>query len=333
MTLATTLLMLVTGVGIFILVQAVVSGPGVVGEQTEVLGRLERYVTNRHEAAGEGGDIRRGAIASLVAWARSVLVARDERALEEGDLARERLSDDLARADIRLRPSEWIALLVIIGVVLGVVLTLRFGPIVGVIVATVTPYFGGRFYLQMRHRRRVLQFDRQLGDVILLLSSSLKAGYSFPQAMAAVAVSAKPPTAGEFARTSRELQLGLPADEALTRMVERNGSEDLDLMMTAVQIQRVVGGNLAEILETIAETIRERIRIKGEIRTLTAQARVSGWIISLLPIGLAGILTVIAPEYFTPMFKETLGLIMLGVGLFSMSIGILIIKRIVKIKV
>jgi tight adherence protein B len=104
-------------------------------------------------------------------------------------------------------------------------------------------------------------------------------------------------------------------------------------MVTAVQIHRVVGGNLAEILDTIAYTIRERVRIKGEIRTLTAQARASGWIITILPIALAGILSLISPDYFNPMFHQTLGIIMLLIGGFSMAVGFALIQKIVKIEV
>jgi tight adherence protein B len=116
-------------------------------------------------------------------------------------------------------------------------------------------------------------------------------------------------------------------------MVQRNKSEDFDLLVTAVQIQRVVGGNLAEILDTIAFTIRERVRIQGEIRTLTAQARLSGVIITLLPIGLAVFLFLIEPSYFNPMVKQAAGWVMLGIGLFSIAVGTAIIQKITKIEV
>jgi tight adherence protein B len=129
------------------------------------------------------------------------------------------------------------------------------------------------------------------------------------------------------------MALGISVDDALQHMVRRNVSEDFDLMVTAVQIHRVVGGNLAEILDTIAHTIRERVRIKGEISSLTAQARASGWIITILPLGLAGMLEVISPDYFNPMFHETMGIVMLAIGGFSMAIGFAIIQKIVKIEV
>src|SRR6202011_1216922 len=120
---------------------------------------------------------------------------------------------------------------------------------------------------------------------------------------------------------------------ALEHMNQRIQSEDFDLMVTAVQIHRVVGGNLAEILDTIAFTIRERIRIHGEIRTLTAQARASGYIITALPFGLTGVLTLISPSYITPMFKEPLGWAMLALALMMMGIGYAIIRKIASIEV
>src|SRR5205807_9061812 len=171
-----------------------------------------------------------------------------------------------------------------------------------------------RAVLRVLQARRLRAFDKQLGDTIILISNAWKAGYSFAQAIATVGKTAPPPIADEFNRATREMALGINVDDALNHMVKRNTSEDFDLMVTAVQIHRVVGGNLAEILDTIAHTIRERVRIKGEIRTLTAQARASGWIITILPIALAGLLTVIPPDYFKPMVPETLGIIMLSIG-------------------
>ena len=244
-----------------------------------------------------------------------------------------RLAEDLQKADLKLKPSEWILAVFGVFLALGLVLSLRFGGLLPLPISGVAGWFLSGVYLRLRQRRRTRAFERQLGDTIILLSNALKAGYSFAQALSTVSKSASPPISEEFARATREIALGIGIDDALAHMVERNRSEDFDLLVTAVQIQRVAGGNLAEILDTIAFTIRERVRIQGEIRTLTAQARVSGWIITLLPVALAGILSVISPTYFGPMLSETLGRIMLGIGLFSMGIGFAIIQKIVKIEV
>ena len=244
-----------------------------------------------------------------------------------------KLAENLARADLRMKPSEWVLTIVVVSAVVGILLSLRFASYIPLVVAPVAVYFGSGFFLRFKQARRARAFDRQLGETIILLSNALKAGYSFAQALSMVSKNAHPPIADEFARSVREIALGINVDDALNHMVERNKSEDFDLMVTAVQIQRVVGGNLAEILDTIAFTIRERVRIKGEIRTLTAQARASGVIILILPIALAGLLSIISPSYFGPMLHETMGQVMLGIGVFMMAIGTAVIQKIVKIEV
>ena len=213
------------------------------------------------------------------------------------------LMEALARADLKLRPMEWY--LIRVGTILVLALigfAIYRSPIFAAILAVIG-FFAPSLVLRFRERRRSRAFNDQLGDVLILLSNGLKAGLSFPQALASISRSANPPVTEEFARATREIQLGVTTDEALHHMVTRIRSEDLDLVVTAVGIQRVVGGNLAEILDSIAFTIRERIRIKGEIRTLTAQARASSYIITGLPIALALLLQAISPSYIAPLLS------------------------------
>jgi tight adherence protein B len=243
------------------------------------------------------------------------------------------LAEDLQKADLRLKTSEWILGQVVLAVAIGLLLTWRFGNVLWIVSGIPVSLFGSGFYVRFRQARRRHAFERQLSETITLLSNALKAGYSFAQAMSTVSHSAGPPIGDEFNRATREIALGISVDDALNHMVDRNRSEDFDLLVTAVQIQRVVGGNLAEILDTIAFTIRERVRIQGEIRTLTAQARFSGIIIFILPIALAIVLSIISPDYFSPMFKQPLGWIMLSVGLFAMIVGYGLIQKIVRIEV
>ena len=152
--------------------------------------------------------------------------------------------------------------------------------------------------------------------------------------------SGRPPISTEFGRVIREVNLGLPFEQALENMVRRVKSDDLELMATAISIQHTVGGNLAEILDSIAFTIRERVRIKGEIRTLTAQQRLSGYVVGFLPIGLAGFIFVAAPTFFEPMFSKPpeiaglpAGVIIMAVGGFMMFLGFMLIRKIVDIEV
>lgn len=260
-----------------------------------------------------------------VTQAINPIVSRSERA--------GKLSEDLQRADLKLKTSEWILAVAGIGVLVGLLAALRFGSLIAFIPCPFIVYVLSGLFLRFRQRRRTRAFNNQLGGTLVLLSNALKAGHSFAQALNTVAKNATPPIADEFARATREIALGISLDDAMNHMVERNKSEDFDLMVTAVQIQRVVGGNLAEILDTIAFTIRERVRIQGEIRTLTAQARASGIIITLLPIFLGLALTVISPGYFGPMFTDTLGHILFVIAGISIAIGAAIIQKIVKIEV
>jgi len=243
------------------------------------------------------------------------------------------LQEELAKADLKLRTSEYLGIQVGLTVLLFLIAFIRFGGfpngIIQALIAGVIGYFIPGFYVKFRQRQRLKAFNNQLGDTLLLLSNALKAGYSFAQAVDTVAKNGTPPISEEFARAVREMNLGGSVEEALNNMVKRVDSDDLDLVITAVAIHRTVGGNLAEILDNIAHTIRERVRIKGEIKTLTAQARASGWIITLLPVGLAGFMYVVTPAYFRPMTANFLGFIMLGVAIVMILIGNAIIRKIV----
>ena len=243
------------------------------------------------------------------------------------------LTEQLSRADLRIKPAEWLTLIVIVGAVVGLLFSVRVSNILPLPIGIIVALISSQIYLRIRQSRRLSAFNRQLGDTMMLLSNALRAGYSFTQSVSTVAQSSSPPIGDEFARATREIALGINVDEALQHMVDRNQSEDFDLMVTAVQIQRVVGGNLAEILDTIAFTIRERVRIEGEIRTLTAQARTSGYIITALPIGVAVLLYFIEPAYFTPLVSTTFGWILSGISIFAILVGFGIIQRIVKIEV
>jgi tight adherence protein B len=197
-----------------------------------------------------------------------------------------------------------------------------------------------RFWLNRRKGGRLNAFNKQLPDTITLIANALRAGSSFLQAIELVVRESRPPISTEFSRVIREVNLGLPFDQALENMVRRVRSDDLELMATAISIQHQVGGNLAEILDSISYTIRERIRIKGEIRTLTAQQRLSGYVVGFLPIALAGFLFVAAPGFMDPMFANPpaiaglpAGVIILIFGGIMMFIGFMLIRKIVDIEV
>ncbi|KUO50528.1 MAG: hypothetical protein APF76_07730 [Desulfitibacter sp. BRH_c19] len=187
--------------------------------------------------------------------------------------------------------------------------------------------------LDIKKKKRMRALNSQLPEALTIISNGLRAGFSFPQAMSVVSKEMEAPIAEEFGRVIRENSLGKPMEEALQNLSDRTDDEDLDMFITALLIQRQVGGNLAEVLDNISNTIRERIRIKGEIRTLTAQGRLSAIIICALPAVVAGIITLMNPEYMLVLIQETMGLIMIGTAVFFMIVGVILIRRIVDIKV
>jgi len=240
--------------------------------------------------------------------------------------------EQLQRADLKLRPSEYFMIQLGSAFLVALIVWLRFHALAGWLLL-VLGYLIPGFYVKYRVSQRLKKFNGQLGDTLTLLSNALKAGYSFAQAIDTVAKNAVAPIGDEFGRAVREMNLGGSPDEALGNITKRIASNDFDLVATAYSIHRTVGGNLAEILDNIAYTIRERVRIKGEIQTLTAQARASGTIITALPILLAAFMFFVTPTYFQPMFSSIIGWILIVIGAFMIFIGNLIIRRIVAIEV
>ncbi len=243
-----------------------------------------------------------------------------------------RVRRDLARANLKLRVSEYYYIRIGAGIGLGLLLWVLRDPTYGVI-GLILGYFGPRLWVGRRIAGRLGAFNKQLADTITLLSNSLRAGSSFLQSIELVSRESAAPMGEEMARVVREVNLGLSMEEALQNLVRRIRSEDVDLMVTAIGIQQQVGGNLAEILDTIAFTIRERVRIKGEIRTLTAQGRISGYMVAGLPIALGGVLNLINPAFMDPLFSMTIGRVLIAFGIVLMTIGFFIIRKITDIRV
>ena len=304
--------------------------------------RLERYASGRGDGAKATAQSQ-GPITDLIQ--QSQTLANLNKVVEGRDFGAN-LARELARADLRLKPSEYLFIWLgsIIGVpvlmfIIGFFLPALQSPLallVGALIGFMLP----RFWLNRRKNGRLNAFNKQLPDTITLIANALRAGSSFLQAIELVVRESRPPISTEFSRVIREVNLGLPFEQALENMVRRVRSDDLELMATAISIQHQVGGNLAEILDSIAYTIRERIRIKGEIRTLTAQQRLSGYVVGFLPIGLAGFLFIAAPGFMDPMFANPpaiaglpAGVVILLFGGFMMFIGFMLIRRIVDIEV
>jgi tight adherence protein B len=303
---------------------------------------LSRVMSSRSEVVTRLGDITATTVKTeetadeAARRGRPVpeVVVTLDRAIARQSFA-QRMATDLARANVKMTVVEFMLLnlaIIVLGMLIGGVLV-RALWIVGAVIGGVLGFIIPRFLLRFRQSRRLNAFNNQLGDTITLLANSLRSGYSLLQSMEMVAREVGEPMSEEFGRVTREIGLGLSTEEALQNLLRRITSDDLDMMITAINIQHEVGGNLAEILDTIGHTIRERVRIQGEIRTLTAMARYSGYVVSILPIAVAGIVFVMSPDYMSTLWTEACGQQMLVAAAISMGIGWVFIRRIVNIEV
>jgi tight adherence protein B len=286
-----TTLALAGGLFVFVVIIFAVIGRRVGGSDADVGSRLNTFAgrTERQQAA----EVKP--------------LAKLDAAVAKGKQG-SKFARDLARADLKLTVTEFIGLKIlaaVVGAALGAFIG-RASPeanVLSALVGGVLSSFVPNLYVGYAAKKRIKAFNNQLGDGITLMANSLRSGYSFLQSMDLVSREAPSPMSSEFRRVVQEIGLGLSTDDALGNLLRRVPSDDLDLLITAVNIQHEVGGNLAQILETIGHTIRERVRIKGEIAVLTAQGRISAYVITALPIVLAVGITLINPEYMAPMFK------------------------------
>lgn len=279
------------GLGILVLLLLIVGVViSIMSERSLVEERLGRFLEDeRPEPEGDA----RGSI--ITEWLNR-RVARSSM----GD----RIARELARADLKFKVAEYFALVFISTVVLAFVAWLLQPNIVSAIIGGVIGFFVPRFYVKRQQTVRLNKFNDQLGDMLNLMVNGLRAGYSTMQAMEAVSRELPVPISDEFHRVVQEMQIGIPMERALDNLLRRIPSDDLDFVITAINVQREVGGNLSEILDTISFTIRERVRIKGEIRVMTAQVRTSGIVLSLIPVFLTLALWFISPEYIGSFFDR-----------------------------
>jgi len=249
----------------------------------------------------------------------------------------ERIARELARADLKLKTGEYFALYVITIVGgAGIAFFLGGKLLVSALIGAVLGAFIPRMYVKSQQGKRLIRFNDQLPDMLNLMVNGLRAGFSTMQAMETISKEMPAPICDEFRRVVQEMQLGIPTEHALSNLLRRIPSEDLDFAITAINIQREVGGNLAEILDIISFTIRERVRIKGEIRVLTTQSMYSGRFLALLPIILLLVLWFInrsyMMEFFTPQ-NLICGIAALGGAGILVGFGYFVMTRIAKIEV
>lgn len=295
-------------------------------EQRQRVGRLVT-LDLKEEGALAAKDVQ----AAGAPW-KEALLENLERYLA-GRRSAEQIALRLRRADLKLQVSEYVVIKWVLAIGMGVLGFTATGRVLFFLLGWIGGFWAPSAYVRRRELERIKAFNGQLPDALSIISNSLRSGYSFLQAVDVVSRELPPPISREFGQVIRESRVNIAVEDALLNLTQRISSDDLELVVTAVLIQRQVGGNLSEILDKISATIRDRIRIMGEIRTLTTQGRLSGWIISLLPVALGMILQLVNPEYITPLFRHPLGWFMLATGAIMQVIGLFIIKRIVSVEV
>lgn len=249
----------------------------------------------------------------------------------------EKIARELARADLKLKAGEYVFVVLLIGLGAGFLSWYFLGQtiivgIVGFLIGMLLP----RFYVRRQQNQRLSHFNDQLADMLNLMVNGLRAGFSTMQAMEAVSRELPAPISDEFRRVVQEMQLGITMERALDNLLRRIPSEDLDLVVAAVNVQREVGGNLAEILDTISHTIRERVRIKGEIRVLTSQVMYSGRFLSMMPLFIFGALWILNRPYMMQFFNpetRVVGIIALVISGIMIVSGYFVMRKISSIEV
>jgi tight adherence protein B len=256
----------------------------------------------------------------------------------------DRISDDLARADVPMRPSEYLLtrlVLTVVGVVVGFYL---FGnPVLSAVVLGGLGFLAPPIFVKVHQSKRRAKFVKQLADALMLLTNSLRSGYSFLKGLELVAKEMSDPISKELHRTLREVNLGATIEEAMQNLGRRVNSRDLDIVISAYLVQKEVGGNLTEIMQKVAETIRERLRIQGDIKVLTAQGRLSGLFVGSLPVIVGLLIWMSSPDYFNVMFGPPhyplfgmavpLGYLLIGAAILWQLIGAYLIWKIISIEV
>lgn len=317
-------LILIIGGGLAFLLLLIGVVVSLTGERSFVDERLSRYVDTDVAAPEQDAD-------------KSKPVADWFNVRVESSGWGEGIARELARADLKLRAGEYLILMLLFGLGLGLITWIASGRLVifgliGGLIGTFIP----RIYVRRQQSKRLILFNDQLADMLNLMVNGLRAGYSTMQAMEAVGKELPAPISVEFKRVVQEMQLGISTEKALDNLLRRIPSDDLDLVVAAMNVQREVGGNLAEILDTISHTIRERVRIKGEIRVLTAQVMYSGRFLAMMPLFIFAALWFLNRSYMMEFFNpetRVVGIILLTIGALMIISGYFVMTRISSIEV
>jgi tight adherence protein B len=240
--------------------------------------------------------------------------------------------NDASEMLLFIEPRQLLILNIASMFLLGTFSYLVINPVVAVM-ATIFGFFLPMILVKYFRRKRVRAFNGQLVHALTTMSSAFKAGLTFPQAVEHVSRESPPPLAPEFSLLVKELKLGVPLEQGLVNMSQRVGSEDLDLVVTATNISRQLGGNLAEMFETLSATIRERFRLEGRIDSITAQGKLQGWIVSAMPLLLGVVFNYMRPDLMAPMMNHVFGYVLVALVVLLEVLGFFLIRKIVNIDI
>jgi Flp pilus assembly protein TadB len=308
---------------LFILAVTVVGSLARAGQGRDLAGRIASYgpqhgtsAANDHPAAGKAGSVSLDVTKRLMSPA-----------------AEQRLSGRLELAGVARKPTEWALLGGCVAVVVAAAVSIVTGDVViGIPAGALVGWLTIRVALNFLIRRRRAAFAEQLPDLLQVVASSLQSGFSLPQALDAVVREGTQPAAGEFARALAEARLGGDLEEGMETIAERMGSDDLRWMVMAIRIQRGIGGNLAEVLTTIVSTIKERGYLRRQVNALSAEGRLSAYILIALPVVIGGFLFIFRRTYMRPLYTTHPGEFMLAVAFVLMVLGTVFIRQMIKLE-
>ena len=287
--------------------------------------RLQQYGRR-----GPRTEEEKGSILERIPLLNRFTQAAEEEVKRRGMLSG--VNSALEQANIPMTPGEAILGMIGLSAVGGILIAIFYGVITGLIAFGIFLVLVV-FLIRFAGSREKRKFENQLPDTLTLMSTSLRAGYSLLQATEAVSSEAPNPTAREFGRAIAEARLGRSVTGALEGVVDRTQSKDFEWAVMAIEIQREVGGNLAEVLQTVADTMRARNRLKGEIKALTAEGRISAIVLGALPFAVGAFLWATNPDYLEPLLTTTFGRIAIAVGVLLMGAGIYWLKKVVDIEI
>lgn len=297
------------------------------GQRIRTLSRLERYTQNDEMEPLSASDHRNLKEKLIEVGGELGKILPEHNSY----MTHHRLK--LAKAAILMKPEEFLGISLLTALGVGLLIYIVTRNYLLTILALILSFFIPEVIVNHIKKQRMRKLNAQLPDALGILASGIRAGFSINQAIAMVNREMSPPISDEFTKVLKDNTLGKPLEEALNNLLERTEDDDLDMFITSLLIQRQVGGNLTEVLDTISHTIRERVRIKGEIRSLTAQGRISALIVTLLPVVLTVILSIINPGYFDIMVSRPIGIALLIGATFFVLIGNIVLRKITDIRV